>query len=245
MLDIAPRLRDDAHAIPERRPPMTLRRNDPGFLRAVRDRLYTAVLSDVLDEAGCRGQALPARIRPLDDALVMAGFARTGLYREAYHVEPGENPYELEIALVDDLAADDIVVFACGGSRRIAPWGELLSTAATARGAVGCLTDGFVRDVKAIRAMRFPAFHGGIAPLDSKGRGKVAAIDVPVDCAGVRVEPGDLVFGDADGVVVVPRGVEERVIARAFEKVSGEDQTRDELRAGAKLRDVFARHGIL
>jgi regulator of RNase E activity RraA len=224
---------------------MNLRRTEQGFLEAIRARLYTAVLSDVLDECGCRDHALPAAIRPLDDTLVMAGFARTGLYREVYHVAPGENPYELEIALVDDLKRDDVVVFGCGGSSRIAPWGELLSTAAAARGAAGCVTDGFVRDTRAIREMRFAVFHGGIAPLDSKGRGQVAAIDVPIRCAGVDVAPADVVVGDADGVVVVPQALEERVLARAFEKVAGENRTREELRAGARLADVFARHGIL
>ena len=140
---------------------------------------------------------------------------------------------------------DDVAVFGCGGSTRIAPWGELLSTAAKARGAAGCLTDGYVRDVRQIRQMGFPVFHGGIAPLDSKGRGKVAEIDVPIECGGVRVMPGDLVVGDADGVIVVPRAVEADVLDRAFAKVRGENRTREELERGAKLADVFARHGIL
>jgi 4-hydroxy-4-methyl-2-oxoglutarate aldolase len=222
-----------------------VQRGDPKFLEAIRTRLYTAVLSDVLDACGHPNQAMAPGIRPLDESLVMAGFARTGVYREIYHVQPGENPYELEIALVDDLKSDDVVVFGCGGSRRIAPWGELLSTASRARGAAGCVTDGLVRDIRAIRALAFPVFHGGIGPLDSKGRGVVAAIDVPVRCAGVLVHPGDVVVGDADGVVVIPRAEEERVLAQAFAKVEGENATRDELAAGAKLAEVFARHGIL
>lgn len=207
--------------------------------------LYTAVLSDVLDELGYRDQAMPPSIRPLDDSLVMAGRARTGSYREVYSVVPGDNPYALEIALVDDLRPGEVAVLGCGGSSRIAPWGELLSTAARARRAAGCLTDGFVRDIKFIRQMKFPVFHGGIAPLDSKGRGKVAEIDVPIRCGGVAVAPGDLVVGDADGVVVVPRAVESVVLDKAFAKVRGENDTRDELARGAKLADVFARHGIL
>jgi len=220
-------------------------RGDPDYLPGIRQRLYTAVLSDVLDELGHREQAMAPAIRPLDDALVLAGYARTGLYREVHHVDPAENPYRLEIALMDDLALDDVPVFGCGGSTRIAPWGELLTTASRARGAAGCVTDGFVRDIRAIRALRFPVFHGGIAPLDSKGRGVVAAIDVPIRCGGVAIAPGDLVVGDADGVIVVPRAVEARAVARAFEKVASEDRTRDELAAGAKLADVFARHGVL
>ena len=222
-----------------------LRRNDPLFLSEIRQTLYTAGLSDVLDGLGYRDQAMPAAIRPLDENLVLAGFARTGLYREVFQVVPGENPYALEIALVDDLEPDEVAVFGCCGSRRIAPWGELLSTASRARGAAGCVTDGMVRDVRAIRALRFPVFHGGIAPLDSKGRGKVAEIDVPIRCGGVAVAPGDLIVGDADGVIVVPQAIEGEVLRQAFAKVTGENTTRDELAAGAKLADVFARHGVL
>jgi regulator of RNase E activity RraA len=224
---------------------MALKRGDDGFLKAIREKLYVAVVSDVLDGLGYTNQAMSARIRPLDDALVLAGYARTGLYQDIYHIAKGENPYELEIALIDDLSADDVPVFACGATGRIAPWGELLSTASRARGAAGCVTDGLTRDIRSIRAMHFPVFHGGIGPLDSKGRGKASQIDVPVVCAGVHVEPGDLVFGDADGVVVIPAAIEERVVASAFEKVSGEDKTRRELADGAKLREVFERYGVL
>lgn len=222
-----------------------LKRHDKDFLAELRSRLYTAVLSDVLDELGLRHQAMKPRIRPLDDDLVMAGFARTGLFQEVDRVIPGENPYELEMQILDDLAPGDIVAFACGGSTQIAPWGELLTTAARVRGAVGAVTDGFVRDVRAIRGAKFPVFHGGIAPLDSKGRGKVVDIDVPVECAGVAIESGDLVFGDVDGVVVVPRNVEEEVLTRAFDKVARENTTRDELLKGAKLKDVYERYGVL
>jgi 4-hydroxy-4-methyl-2-oxoglutarate aldolase len=218
-------------------------KRDP--LALARRKLFVAVVSDVLDGMGFRDQAMAPNIRPLDDGLVMLGRARTGVYREVYHVAKGENPYELEIALIDDLKPGEVAVLACGGSPRIAPWGELLSTASKARKAAGCLTDGLTRDIRAIRAMKFPVFHGGIGPLDSKGRGQVAAIDVPVELGGVHVVPGDLVFGDADGVVVIPRRIEEKVLAAALKKVSGENRTRDALRKGEKLKDVFARYGIL
>ena len=158
---------------------------------------------------------------------------------------PGENPYELEIRLIDDLKRDEVPVFACGASGRIAPWGELLSTAARARGAAGAVMDGLTRDIQAIRAMQFPVFAGGIGPLDSKGRGKIMAVDLPVEVAGVRVAPGDLVFGDADGIVVVPQAVEAEVIAAALAKVAGENATREALARGEKLAEVFKRHGIL
>lgn len=214
-------------------------------LDAMREKLFVSVLSDCLDSVGLMHQALPSRIRPLDEERVMVGRARTAAFMEVYHHEPGTNPYELEIALIDSLQPDEIPVFACSNPARVAPWGELLSTAAKARGAAGALMDGCTRDVRAIRAMDFPVFHGGIGPLDSKGRGRIMAIDVPIACAGVPITSGDLIFGDADGVVVIPKSVEANVIALAFEKVTGERNTLHDLQRGDKLADVFARYGIL
>ena len=211
----------------------------------ISERYFSALLSDCMDLLGWRNQALPASIRPLDDTLVMAGRARPALYAEVLEIAPGENPYELEIALIDSLKPDEIPVFSCGRSGRIAPWGELLSTAAQVRGSRGALMDGFVRDTRAIREIGFPVFHGGISPLDSKWRGKVIAIDVMIECAGVRVQSGDLVFGDADGVVVVPQEIESRVFEVAEERLSGERNTLAELRAGEKLADVYKRYGTL
>lgn len=215
-------------------------------LATVKAKLYSSVLSDTLDAFDRPAQAMRPFVRPLDDASVLVGRARTGLYAPVFHVDAGENPYEIEMALVDDLGPGDVAVFACHGpTERIAPWGELLSTAARHRGAEGCVTDGLVRDVRHIRAMGFPVFCGGIGPLDSKGRGKMVAMDVPVECAGVRVEAGDLVFADVDGVVVVPAAIEGQVVEAALAKVDGEDRTRAELAQGAKLADVYARYGVL
>ena len=208
--------------------------------------LYASVLSDVLDEMGYRNQALRPFVRPLDESLVLCGYARTGLYRPVHHVEAGRNPYEIEIALIDSLERDDVAVLACGGpTERIAPWGELLTTASRARGAAGCITDGLVRDVRLIREMGFPVFAGGIGPLDSKGRAEMAQMDVPVEIAGVLVEPGDLVFGDVDGCVIVPRAVAGEAIGRALDKAQAEDSTREALARGESLAAVFARLGVL
>jgi regulator of RNase E activity RraA len=215
-------------------------------LQASRTVLYSAVLSDVMDGLGLMNQAMATFVRPLDEGLVMMGRARTGLYMDVYSIEDGEDPYDVEIAMVDDLEAGDVAVLACRGpTTRIAPWGELLSTAARCRGAQGCVTDGLVRDIRKIREMNFPVFHGGIGPLDSKGRAKMMKRDVPVDCAGVRIHPGDVVFGDADGVVVVPQARAEEVIAAALRKVTSENHTRDALLGGKLLREVYDEFGVL
>ena len=215
------------------------------LLERARTELYSAVLSDTLDFLGEMKQAMQPSIRPLDDGSVLCGRARTAMYMEVFHVAHGENPYDLEIALIDDLRPRDVAVMGCGGSTRIAPWGELLSTTARARGAVGCVTDGLVRDVKRVRSLGFPVFHGGIAPLDSKGRGKIMAVDVPIACGGVDVRPGDLVFGDADGVVVVPEALAERTITLALEKVRGENQVAKALREGMSATEAYETFGIM
>ena len=209
-------------------------------------RLSAALLSDVLDDLGCREQAMRPFVRPLDETVVLCGFARTGRYRLVDGVEPGRNPYAIEMQLIDDLRPGEVAALACDGpTDRVAPWGELLSTAAQVRGAAGCLTDGLVRDLRQIRAMRFPVFAGGVGPLDTKGRAEMAEKDVAVQVAGVRIEPGDLVFGDVDGCVVAPKAIAPEAVARALAKASAEDRTREALLAGESLSSVFARFGVL
>lgn len=216
-----------------------------GEAERVRNTLTTSVISDVLDALGHRHQAMPAHIRPLDESTVLFGRARTGLYMDSYHVAEGENPYEVEIALIDDLKPGEVPVFACGSSGRIAPWGELLSTAADMRGATGCLTDGLVRDVARIRTMQFPVFCGGIGPLDSQGRGKMMAMDVPVECGGVGVSTGDYVFGDVDGCVIIPLEILDLTMEKSLAKLEAEDVTREELLAGKLLAEVYEKFGVL
>ena len=208
--------------------------------------LSAALLSDVLDDLGFPEQALRSFVRPLDETSVLCGFARTGRYTLVDAVEPGRNPYALEMDLIDSLHAGEVAVLACEGpTERVAPWGELLSTAARVRGAAGCLTDGLVRDVRQIRAMRFPVFAGGIGPLDTKGRAEMTEANGPVTLAGVWIEPGDLVFGDVDGCLVVPRRIAVEAVSRALAKAAVEDRTRDALLAGEPLRAVFDRFGVL
>lgn len=218
---------------------------DADLLRQARRKLYAGVISDVLDSLGFSEHAMKPYVRPLDESLVMCGPARTAQYMEVFEVEKGVNPYELEIGLIDDLQPGEVAVMACPNRERIAPWGELLSTTAKARKAAGCVTDGLTRDVKLIRAMKFPVFAGGLGPLDSKGRGVVMKIDVPVTCGGALVNPGDYIFGDVDGVCVIPKKIAAKTFTLSLKKVSAENTVRKELERGDKLADVFKRHGIL
>jgi 4-hydroxy-4-methyl-2-oxoglutarate aldolase len=205
--------------------------------------LYSGLLSDACDAAGYRNRALGADLRPLDESLVLVGRAKTTVWAPMFHVPP--RPYDKEIAAVDSLQPGEVFVMAVGRSQEIVPWGELLSTASMARGGRGAVMDGLVRDSRQIRALGFPVYCTGRRPYDSCGRGIVVDYDVPVTIDGVVIQPGDLVFGDSDGVVVVPQRAEAEILDRAWTKMSGENSTRDALRAGIPLAEVFRTHGIL
>jgi 4-hydroxy-4-methyl-2-oxoglutarate aldolase len=211
----------------------------------IEQNLYTAVLSDALDELGYRDQAMRENVRPLYSSRPFAGWARTITCVDVYHIPL--NPYDVEIESVDSILPGEVVIVSTGGvhSRRNAPWGELLSTAAKARGARGAIVDGLVRDVRKIEHLEFPVFAVGIKPLDSKGRGIVNAYNVPAICGGVLVNPGDLVFADYDGVIVIPPEVLPDAIRLAKEKAGGENHSRRELAEGAYLRDVYRKYGVL
>jgi 4-hydroxy-4-methyl-2-oxoglutarate aldolase len=215
----------------------------PEEMKKLAGELYSAVLSDVLDDLGYRQQIMRHDIRPVFDGAVVFGRALTVLAVDVYEVRP--DPYDKEIASTDALRPGDVLVVSTNGSTRIVYWGELLSTAAQVRGGHGAVIDGLTRDVRRIQAMGFPVFARGYKPMDSKGRGLVVDYNCPLQCGDVRVHPGDLVFGDFDGVVVIPAGVAERVVDAALEKVGKEDRIRAELRQGKSLRAVFDKYGIL
>jgi 4-hydroxy-4-methyl-2-oxoglutarate aldolase len=213
----------------------------------LRARSYVAAVCDVLDSLGHRQQAMHQRLRPLLPDRTNCGFigrARTVRWMETDYADAAD-PYGLEIAAIDALTPGDVAVHSTDHAGTNAPWGELMSTAARARGAVGCVCDSQVRDCLKIIDLNFPVYYAGIRPLDSMGRGRVMAYDVPVRCGEVLVHPGDTVFADFDGVVVIPRGLLAEVVAKAIEKADKESHSRAELMAGKTLREVFDRYGVL
>lgn len=207
--------------------------------------LRVPAVCDILDELGCRDQAMHHRLRPLDaNCCTFAGRARTFRWMETNYVVE-DDPYGLEIDVMDSLGAGDIAVHSTDPGLTNAPWGELMSTLAKRNGAKGCVCDSLIRDCRQIMNMQFPVFHAGIRPVDSKGRGRVMAYDVPIRCGEVLVQPGELVFADFDGIVVIPFRMEEKVLRLAAEKLTKENATRRELLAGRKLRSVFDEFGVL
>jgi len=212
-------------------------------LAMMRESLYSAVVSDALDGLGYRHQSPRVQLRPLTVEGLLVGRCKTTLWADMYHVDP--KPYELELRAVDSCQPDDIMIAAAGGSVHSALWGELLSTASRNTGCVGAIVDGAVRDVRKMREMKYPIYARSINVYDSLHRQRVIDLDVPVEIAGVRFAPGDLVLADEDGVVVVPREVEREAIAKAWEKVHAENQVRDAIRGGLKAAEAFARYGVL
>jgi regulator of RNase E activity RraA len=208
-----------------------------------RDLLYSAVLADVLDGLGHRTSALPPDLRPLRTGWRLFGRAAT-LSTVPVAAEP-EQPYAVELACVDALRPGDVLVATTHGDRGSALWGELLSTAARAHGAVGAVIDGLTRDADRIVAMDFPVFAAGFSPLDSKGRLDGISHGQPIRVGGCTLRPGDWVLGDCDGVVVVPAELAEEAFPRALAKATGENRVRAELAKGRSAREVFAEYGIL
>jgi 4-hydroxy-4-methyl-2-oxoglutarate aldolase len=215
----------------------------PITLEMMRQSLYTAVVCDALDAEGYTRQSPRVPLGPLTVNTLLVGRCRTTLWADMAHADP--RPYELELKAVDGCRPDDVMVAAAGGSMRSGVWGELLTTAARNTGCVGVLVDGAVRDLAKMRAMQFPVFARGVCIYDSKDRQRVIDLDVPVEIDHVRFAPGDLVFADEDGVVVVPQAVEAAVLQRAWEKVNAENEVRDAIRAGMKAEAAFAKYGVL
>jgi 4-hydroxy-4-methyl-2-oxoglutarate aldolase len=206
-------------------------------------RLYTPVVGDVIDRMGYRNQIMLPYIRPLFPEAVVIGYALPVLAEKCSEVLP--EPYKGEIEAVDALKKDDVMVVDTCGEKVGAYWGELLTTRAMNRGARGAVIDGFTRDCKTIISMGFPIFVSGISLADSAGRIHVTKYNEAVQCGGVTVNPGDLVFGDYDGVVVIPRQIAEEAITRAEEKVEAENKVREELQRGESVSDVWKKYGVL
>jgi regulator of RNase E activity RraA len=207
------------------------------------EKLYVAVVADCLDHVGVRGNLLAPHIRPLFAGARVAGRALTVQMVEVEAIpENRDDWYRGELQAVDSQGPGDVmVVSTCTGSY----WGELLATASRYRGARGLVGDCYARDTASLIEMRYPTFVAGVLAYDSLGRIDVAAGGVPIECAGVRVSPGDLVIGDDDGVAIVPRAVAEEVISRAEEKVSGENRMRERLAEGMPVGEAFRTFGVL
>jgi regulator of RNase E activity RraA len=226
--------------------------NDDAELFALaRRELFPAVVGDVMDKLGLVHQFLPPRIRPLHADMVVIGRAMTVLEAD-YFQEPGAEPRApllgkplgMMLEALDDLAPGELYL-CTGGSPSYAQWGEVLSLRAQRCGAAGAVLDGYSRDTPGILELGFPTFSYGPYAQDQGVRGKVVDFRVPLEIEGVRVRPGDVVFGDLDGTCVVPRSAEEQVFAAALEKARGEKAVRKAIEGGMSAAKAFETFGIM
>ncbi|QDU30303.1 4-hydroxy-4-methyl-2-oxoglutarate aldolase [Anatilimnocola aggregata] len=217
--------------------------DQPITLALMRQVFYSAVVCDALDAMGYPHQSPRVQLKPLTTTGVLIGRCKTTLWADMAHPDP--QPYDLELKAVDTCQPDDVLIAAAGGSMRSGLWGELLSTAARRSGCVGTIVDGAVRDVNKMSAMGFPIWARGTCLYDSKDRNRVIDIDVPVEIDGVRFSPGDLVVADIDGIVVVPREIEDKVVQYAWNKVNDENVVRQAIADGMTATAAFQKYGVL
>lgn len=193
-------------------------------------RLDTATLSDALDKLGINGQCY--RIKPRTPAFRMAGRAWTLLYG------PAGNPPGTVGDYIDDVPPGSVVVLDNGGRDNATVWGDILTEIAHRRGLAGTLIDGVCRDVALCMELGYPVYSRDHWMRTGKDRVQVEATGVPVNIGDVRVAPGDLVRGDADGVVVIPRSLEDQVLDTAEAVEQAENAIREAVRGGMRLDEA-------
>jgi regulator of RNase E activity RraA len=216
--------------------------DDAQLFELIRRELYTPVVGDVLDACGRFHQILPQPVQPALDTMVVVGRAMPVVMIDVFG--PQKKPFGLLTEALDALRPGEVYL-ASGGGMRCAYWGELLTATARTRGAAGAVIDGFHRDTPKMLEQNWPVFSRGRFCQDSAVRTQVADFRCALEIGGVWVEPGDLVFGDLDGVVVVPRALEAEVIAKALEKARGEKVVRRAIEGGMSATEAFRTFGIL
>ncbi len=230
---------------------MTQFNDDTELFAAMRSRLFTAVVGDILDTMGLQHQFLPPQIRALRDDMVAVGRAMPVLEADFFstseaggHSPLSSKPFGLMFHALDSLKPHEIYVCS-GASPRYAVWGELMSTRALKLKAAGAICDGYCRDTSGILALDFPTFCYGSYAQDQGPRGKVVDYGIPIEIGGIRIRPGDILFGDRDGVLVIPREAEEEAISLALEKAETENKVRLAIEAGMSTVEAFERFGVM
>jgi regulator of RNase E activity RraA len=200
--------------------------------------LYVPAIADVLDTAGLWHQVM-TDVLPLSLDMTVAGVAFTALGRPERSTDRTKR---MGARMIDELSTGDVAVFDCSDDRTVGHWGELLTNGALARGAVGAVIDGGVRDTQAILKLDFPVFHKFRSARDAKGRWNVVDMQAPIICGGVPVHPGDIIVGDSDGVVVVPRAMAWDVLVESERTVEVETEIRHRVRAGEPVGDLYQQY---
>ncbi|MDC7230799.1 RraA family protein [uncultured Sphaerochaeta sp.] len=221
---------------------MKLWNNEAEMFALMKEKLYTPVVGDILDVMGYTHQFLPQEIRPLRDDMKLAGKAMTVLMIDVFG--PQKKPFGLLTEALDQLKEHEIYL-ATGGSKRCAYWGELLTATARTRKAVGAVVNGWHRDTPQVLEQNWPVFSCGCYAQDSSVRTQVVDFRCPIEIGQVTINDGDLLFGDVDGVLAIPREIAEEVIVKSLEKASGEKVVRKAIEEGMSATAAFEKFGIL
>jgi regulator of RNase E activity RraA len=224
-------------------------KDDAALFATIREKLFTAVLGDVMDAEGLTRQFLPPEIRALHPDMVVVGRAMPVLEADCAGEVVGhaaeKQPFGLMFRALDDLKPGEVYV-ATGASLRYALWGEMMSTRAAKLGATGAVVDGFHRDTRGILGLGFPVFSRGAYAQDQRLRGRVIDFRCSLEFENAAVvRPGDLIVGDLDGVVVVPKDHAEQIVRLALEKVAGEARVRGMIETGETTQAIFDKTGIM
>jgi regulator of RNase E activity RraA len=216
-------------------------RDDEELFGMIRKKLFTAVIGDVMDKMELLHQFLPASIRPLRNDMVVLGRAMPVLHVDS--TEPNK-PFGVMLEALDSLKPQEVYL-AGGGSPNYALWGELMSTRAIRLGSAGAVLNGYSRDTPGILALNFPTFSMGSYAQDQGPRGEVVDFRVTMNMGGVAIEPGDIIFGDIDGVLAIPQKAEEEILRLALEKAETENLVRKAIENGMSTVDAFATYGVM
>lgn len=221
---------------------MVMWKNEDEMFALMREKLYTPVIGDILDQNGFVHQFLPPDIRPLSRNMKIAGKAMTVLMIDVYGEQ--NKPFGYLTEALDQLEKNEIYL-ATGGTKRCAYWGELLTATAKKRGAAGAVLNGWHRDTPQVLEQNWPVFSCGCYAQDSSVRTQVVQYRCQIEIGQVTVQDGDIVFGDIDGVVIIPKKIAEEVITKALEKAAGEKQVRKAIENGMSATEAFSTFGIL
>jgi regulator of RNase E activity RraA len=222
-------------------------KSEDEMFRIMREQLYSAVIGDIMDELGYTQQFISPKIQPLHEKMVIAGRSLTVLEADIDQITESrllDKPFGLMLEALDDLNKNE--VYTCtGASANYALWGELMATRAKKLGSSGAVVDGYSRDTKGILNLDFPTFSYGRYSQGQAPRGKVVDFRVPIKLGEILISPGDIIFGDLDGVCVIPQDIEEEIIVKALERAKDEKIVKKAIVGGMSACDAFAKYNVM
>ncbi len=216
--------------------------SDRPITEVIASDLHTAVVGDILDRLGFQNQFLPPEIRGLTKDMIVCGYAMPVIV-ERVNGTPAK-PFGRLTEALDALNPGEVYLLNNAGIS-CAGWGEVLTTTAKVRGAAGAVIDGFHRDTRQVLQLDWPVFSRGSYSQDAGARASVVDFRCATQIGQVSVSPGDVVFGDIDGVVIIPQSILDEVVQLSLEKLSKESETIKSIRTGMTATSAYEKFGVL